>query len=667
MKTPPYLLGLGLLFWGWQTGNLLIGLIAGVILEASHVTTWRWDFTFKEYRRIWDLCFLILVIVGLLLYLSEEITRTAYVFFRWWPMVFFLMVMAQVYGPEERLPLSTFSWFARRRQKSGEEERYLNITWLYFTLCIVAAGSTMNQPQTFYPLFCVLAGWALWLHRPRRLSAPVWIVIFALVAGAGYVGHRGMSTAQNLIEGKISEWLSNLVRRDLDANESRTSIGQIGKLKLSGEIVLRVSGENTVPDLLREATYFSYKEGNWFSGVREYQSVTVESNGASWVLSPAPVVTETVTISKYLRRGRGILPLPLHTKRLDALPVEVVETNSIGVVRVNEGPGIVEYQARYAPEGWREAAPENDLTIPFAELPAIAAITEELQLANLPIAEVRQRLSAFFTDQFTYTTFLENDGKGTEDETPLARFLLRQRKGHCEYFATATALILRHVGIPARYAVGYSVQESVGVNRFVVRERHAHAWSVLYNRETGTWENFDTTPSGWAEMEAQTSSFWEPLRDAFSRLGFEFSRWRWLSDNSEWRNYLIGALVFLTLVLAYRIFVRQRRRAAVGAGEGNDAGKRLGLDSEFFTVEKRLNELGWTRRSGESLSGWSQRLQGEAALPLNLSAWRSLVELHTRYRFDPDQLPVAERTRLRALAEEVLQRLKPVRNEGARP
>ncbi|MBT8330725.1 MAG: transglutaminase-like domain-containing protein, partial [Deltaproteobacteria bacterium] len=39
----------------------------------------------------------------------------------------------------------------------------------------------------------------------------------------------------------------------------------------------------------------------------------------------------------------------------------------------------------------------------------------------------------------------------------IENFLTRSRSGHCEYFATATVLLLRQAGIPARYARGYSV------------------------------------------------------------------------------------------------------------------------------------------------------------------------------------------------------------------
>lgn len=64
--------------------------------------------------------------------------------------------------------------------------------------------------------------------------------------------------------------------------------------------------------------------------------------------------------------------------------------------------------------------------------------------------------------------------------TPLSTFLLKNRSGHCEYFATATTLLLREVGIPARYAIGFSVSEfSPLENQFIVRGRDSHAWTLV--------------------------------------------------------------------------------------------------------------------------------------------------------------------------------------------
>src|SRR5205807_1199702 len=72
-------------------------------------------------------------------------------------------------------------------------------------------------------------------------------------------------------------------------------------------------------------------------------------------------------------------------------------------------------------------------------------------------------------------------GERPRKESALEEFLLNSRAGHCEYFATATTLLLRAAGVPARYAVGFSVQEwSRLEQRYIVRARHAHSWTLAY-------------------------------------------------------------------------------------------------------------------------------------------------------------------------------------------
>jgi transglutaminase-like putative cysteine protease len=92
--------------------------------------------------------------------------------------------------------------------------------------------------------------------------------------------------------------------------------------------------------------------------------------------------------------------------------------------------------------------------------PAVAQVARELQLhRNLTPQEAMQRVATYFGTRFQYATYLTAAHARTTNETELARFLLHTRSGHCEYFATATTLLLRYAGVPTRYAVGYSVQE----------------------------------------------------------------------------------------------------------------------------------------------------------------------------------------------------------------
>ena len=59
MKTPPFVLGVTLLFWGWQTDFLLEGALMGVVLEASRFVKIRWELTDDDFKRIWTFCALL--------------------------------------------------------------------------------------------------------------------------------------------------------------------------------------------------------------------------------------------------------------------------------------------------------------------------------------------------------------------------------------------------------------------------------------------------------------------------------------------------------------------------------------------------------------------------------------------------------------------------------
>jgi transglutaminase-like putative cysteine protease len=79
------------------------------------------------------------------------------------------------------------------------------------------------------------------------------------------------------------------------------------------------------------------------------------------------------------------------------------------------------------------------------------------------------------------------------DLDPVLDFLLRDRSGHCEYFASGLVLLARSVGVPARVVTGYRVAEYNALGGYhVVRERNAHAWVEAWVE--GKWVTRDPTP-----------------------------------------------------------------------------------------------------------------------------------------------------------------------------
>jgi transglutaminase-like putative cysteine protease len=79
---------------------------------------------------------------------------------------------------------------------------------------------------------------------------------------------------------------------------------------------------------------------------------------------------------------------------------------------------------------------------------------------------------------------------------PLSDFLFNVRAGHCEYFATAMAVMLRTLRIPTRVVNGFQQGEyNSTADAYIVRQADAHSWVEVYFPETDAWVTFDPTPA----------------------------------------------------------------------------------------------------------------------------------------------------------------------------
>src|SRR5207302_11027680 len=93
------------------------------------------------------------------------------------------------------------------------------------------------------------------------------------------------------------------------------------------------------------------------------------------------------------------------------------------------------------------------------------------------------------TGSFTY-----DEHPGAVGDAPLADFVLRTKRGYCQHYAGAMALMLRYVGIPARVAAGFtSGSYDPGHATWTVTDHDAHTWVEAWFRGYG-WLPFDPTP-----------------------------------------------------------------------------------------------------------------------------------------------------------------------------
>ena len=126
--------------------------------------------------------------------------------------------------------------------------------------------------------------------------------------------------------------------------------------------------------------------------------------------------------------------------------------------------------------------PELDPRIP--EL--AARIARDAASPQERVAAVTRHLQR----RYRYSTYSD------EPERDLASFLLKSRSGNCEYFATAAAVLLRTIGIPARIVTGFLASSWNEYGEFYdVRQSDAHAWAEAYLPGAG-WVAVDATPPG---------------------------------------------------------------------------------------------------------------------------------------------------------------------------
>jgi hypothetical protein len=72
IKTPPLLLGAALVFWGWQSGLLLVGVIMGIILESARFVKNRWDLSDDDFRRISTFCTVLAFVMVIYAFTTRE-------------------------------------------------------------------------------------------------------------------------------------------------------------------------------------------------------------------------------------------------------------------------------------------------------------------------------------------------------------------------------------------------------------------------------------------------------------------------------------------------------------------------------------------------------------------------------------------------------------------
>lgn len=356
-------------------------------------------------------------------------------------------------------------------------------------------------------------------------------------------------------------------------------LGEIGEIMQSNQRVLQFSitrmrtGSSVHPDVFADALHMDeimfrgnalgrYLNGRWFSGrsqatslgdLEELQSwfhrnpegvdfrirITQDPPIATFAFAPMPVTNAEHREGSGSIRQRRLSYCLVHRikkeeRRSEPLAYEVW----CKAARRNSGrhsPGRNHRRSDLSDSVFRSPADSRrqreyqdarewcitrNLQVRLPQLAALARTVCSQDGRLVPEESRVERIREFLsgTDDFSYSLVAAIDNPSID---PIEDFLLNRKSGHCEYFASAGALMLQAVDIPARVVNGYKGCELNSVTgRWEVRQKHAHTWVEVF--VDGRWQTVDPTPAARDQSVSREDPFswWTDLTTAMGDSWF---------------------------------------------------------------------------------------------------------------------------------------------------
>lgn len=327
------------------------------------------------------------------------------------------------------------------------------------------------------------------------LAIPMFFIL-PRVGGAGFGGSQfGLDTQSGF---------SDTVR-----------LGGFGRINQTDEVVMRVKLEGDRADdnlYFRGVALDTFDNQSWSRS--KGSSKAVIEKGADDLIRIDPAAgSETRTLQTiYLE--------PLDTPVLFALPRAVAIQGNFPVVykdvygglsypRNFERTSYKVFSDRGLPSADQLRADDqpyiadlrNYVFLPPVFDPRIAKLTETITATSKNRYDKARAVESYLQNNLSYT--LEKKAGGSE---PLADFLFNVREGHCEYFASAMAVMLRTQGIATRVVNGFhggDYNDAAGMT--IVRQRNAHAWVEVFFPKEYAWVPFDPTPFAGQPVSSPTT------------------------------------------------------------------------------------------------------------------------------------------------------------------
>ena len=305
-------------------------------------------------------------------------------------------------------------------------------------------------------------------------------------------------------------------------------LSKLGRLTESQEVALvmrSVDGERLRDEWtrLRGTAFDQVMAGSWIPRRADLQPLET-TRGFAWLRPGAGRLDDLTALDIDLLNPRRYLMLPP-----GAVAVEVtapVAQDVYGGLLIGYRRGRpISYRVWVGEPDPPTAAPPGprDVLLPRDNLD-VRALSQSVA-GRLGSARARaEAVERFLQTEYRYSL---NSGVLIHTVDPVAWFLLEGKEGHCEFFAGAMVVMLRHLGTPARMVGGYSGGDlSPDGDELVVREANAHAWVEAWLGDGLGWVSYDPTPPSGVPGLGSVS-------------GWERVRWAWQQAELLWDQKLL--------------------------------------------------------------------------------------------------------------------------------
>jgi transglutaminase-like putative cysteine protease len=505
------------------------------------------------------------------------------------------------------------------------------------------------------------------------------------------------------------------------------TLGQIGQIKQSSAVVMRihVDGDPFRADGVhwRGVVLTNFDGKRWFTPKHEQIIVSADSDGV-YQLNPVtlpagdfyqmhytilmePIASDAIFVAPRIQTLQGRFandaqPIGPNPRRNFLL---MDTTGSISNPLHNETkiryegtsalPRVPPAQLRVASNLFPEPIVTTYLQIPELD-PRIKQLAVEITAKAPTEYDKAAAIELYLKTHYQYS--LNLTGKQTDD--PLAYFLFTRRSGHCEYFAAAMTVMLRDVGVPARYVGGFLPGEYNDVGGdWIVRASDAHTWVEVFFPGYG-WITFDPTPPGngrragffdriakywdwfqfawgeWvinydfvhqmslADSAQKTGRNWtESIKKYYQQKQREAIRWILALDKATENSpyFLPGVLAILIAILLFlrgrALFTFMMARWSLRARRGGNITASLAT-LEYREMLRMLEKRGWKKSPSQTAQEFAAAIPAaDVAAPV-----AQFTQLYESARFGDHAAPAQQMSGLLRAIREILRSSNPVRS-----